>query len=201
MAKLAKSSFAIFPGTFNPIHIGHLSIAESALLLPNVSDVHFIISPLPPHKPPDQYELIETGHRKKLLELALKDQPHFQLDERELRRSGPSFTADTVCEVREAYALSSETALQVILGFDAFLTLPSWQRSDELKEHCHFLLAPRPHTEIAELPDYYDDSSYELLDSPLLAVSSSAIRARKRGQRAYRYLLTEPVYEYFQSLS
>jgi nicotinate-nucleotide adenylyltransferase len=191
-------TIALFPGTFNPIHIGHLMIAETACLQFNLDEIHFVISPNPPNKIGSK-EMIQIDDRIKLLKAALASNSKFKIDLRETNRSGPSYTIDTILEVKREQ--KSDQKVRLILGLDAFLSLPSWNQAKELGRLCHFLVAPRPGWNKEEVEDalswFHNDLSWDLIASPSLAISSSQIRERKHNKQSYRYLLPEKVFELY----
>lgn len=192
-------TLAIFPGTFNPVHIGHLMLAETALLQFGLQKVLFIISPNPPNKL-NSKDVIPVERRVQLLEVALAGNLRFALDQRELKRAGPSYTVQTVQEVRQEYKLNTKVSL--ILGLDAFLSLHSWHKADELGSCCKFLVASRPGWDKQEVEDsvssFHDDLDWVLLENPPLAISSTQIRMRKKENKSYRYLLPTEVFELYK---
>ncbi|HWU75740.1 MAG TPA: nicotinate-nucleotide adenylyltransferase [Rhodanobacter sp.] len=136
---------AIFGGTFDPIHLGHLCVAwEAAELLD--ADVLMMPSGVPPHRPPP---MASAQQRLAMLRVALRDQSRLVLDARELERGGPSYTVDTMKELRAEY---SERPLVLLLGADAFAGLPGWHGWRQLFELAHIGVLSRP-GEQAPLPD------------------------------------------------
>lgn len=128
---------AIFGGTFDPVHIGHLSVAwEAAELLD--AEVRLVPASVPPHRPPP---LADAGQRAAMLRAALRGQARLALDTRELERSGPSWTIDTLAELR---AEQGARPLVLLLGADAFAGLTSWQRWQELFGLAHIGVLSRP---------------------------------------------------------
>ncbi len=192
-------NLAIFPGTFNPLHIGHLMIAESALQEFKLDKIHFILSPNPPHKVKD---LIDVKHRKEILEVGIANNKKFTLDLREINRQGLSFTIDTVKEFKEENKIKNK--LGMILGLDSFLTVESWQGSKELAQECKFFIAPRSGWDITDIedsfPSFYHELEWHMIDSPMLPVSSSLIRQRKRNNQSYRYLLSDLCFEIYEKI-
>jgi nicotinate-nucleotide adenylyltransferase len=184
-----NSNIAIFPGTFNPIHIGHLMIADTALIQFGLDKIVFIVSPNPPNKL-NSKEFLSINKRVELVESAIQSNKAFETDLRELKREGPSFTIDTVLEMKAEKKVGK---LHFILGLDSFLSLPSWQKAKELGESCKFLVAPRPgwlEIDVADsLSSFHDDLDWALIDSPPLAISSTLIRTRKQTGLSYRYLM------------
>ncbi len=136
---------AVFGGTFDPIHLGHLCVAwEAAELLD--ADVLMMPSGVPPHRPPP---IASADQRVAMLQVALRDQSRLVLDARELTRSGPSYTVDTMIELR---AEQGDRPLVLLLGADAFAGLPGWHGWRQLFELAHIGVLSRP-GEQAVLPD------------------------------------------------
>ncbi|MDX1919114.1 MAG: nicotinate (nicotinamide) nucleotide adenylyltransferase [Candidatus Caenarcaniphilales bacterium] len=165
---------AIFPGTFNPIHIGHLMIAESACIQFGLEKIKLVVSPFPPNKL-NSKDFLPINKRVALIEEAIKDNPRFEIDLREINRKGPSYTVETIHELIQEFNLRAKEPSQpplsgrskkefdlychpekgdlggflkekihFIMGVDSFLSLPSWHKAHELKEYCKFLIASRP---------------------------------------------------------
>jgi nicotinate-nucleotide adenylyltransferase len=136
---------AIFGGTFDPIHLGHLSVAWEASELLD-ADVRLMPASVPPHRPSP---LANAQQRVAMLKAALQKQPRLTLDARELERSGPSYTIDTLVELRTE---EGDRPLVLLLGVDAFAGLPSWHRWRELFDVAHIGVLSRPGVEIT-MPD------------------------------------------------
>ena len=136
---------AIFGGTFDPIHLGHLCVAWEASELLD-AEVLMMPSGIPPHRPPP---IASAQQRVAMLRAALRGQSRLILDARELTRSGPSYTVDTMIELR---AEQGERPLVLLLGADAFAGLPSWHGWRRLFELVHIGVLSRP-GEQAVLPD------------------------------------------------
>lgn len=133
---------AIFGGTFDPIHIGHLTVAwEAAELLD--AEVRLMPASVPPHRPPP---LASPAERVAMLRAALAGQSRLTLDARELQRVGPSYTIDTLHELR---AEQGSRPLVLLLGADAFAGLPGWHRWRELFDFAHVGVLSRPGVEAA----------------------------------------------------
>ncbi len=150
---------AIFGGTFDPIHLGHLCVAwEASELL----DAEVLIMPsgMPPHRPPP---IASAEQRVAMLRVALRDQSRLVLDARELARSGSSYTVDTMVELRAEHG---ERPLILLLGADAFAGLPSWQGWRRLFELAHIGVLSRP-GEQALLPDELkQETHHRWLEAP-----------------------------------
>ncbi|MFP4648673.1 MAG: nicotinate-nucleotide adenylyltransferase [Halorhodospira sp.] len=131
-------TIGLLGGTFDPIHYGHLRPAEEvreALLL---SELRLIPARIPPHRAQPR---VGPEQRAELVRLAVADHPSACIDERELHRDGPSYTVDTLAELR---AELSDVTLCLILGYDTFLGLPMWSRWRQLLEQAHIVVTERP---------------------------------------------------------
>ena len=128
----------VFGGTFDPIHYGHLRTAFEMLQALRFEDVRFIPCGDPPHR---GVTFASAGQRLDMVRVATAGQAGFTVDDRELRRDGPSYTVDTLATLREEFP---ERSLGLILGMDAFLGLPGWHRWREILEIAHIVVAHRP---------------------------------------------------------
>lgn len=131
-------------GTFDPIHFGHLRMAQELSDALDLSEVRFIPAAIPPLK---IQPIASANERAAMLRLAIADNSKFSLDERELERSGTSYTIDTLLSLRQE--LGTDVSLCLLMGSDAFLGLPNWQRWQELLNYCHIVVAHRPNIEPA----------------------------------------------------
>jgi nicotinate-nucleotide adenylyltransferase len=137
----------ILGGTFDPIHYGHIKPVLELQQALGLAEVRFIPNRVPPHRPAPW---LDSASRRRLVATALADYPGFVLDERELRREGPSFMVDTLAELQQAFPQSS---LCLILGTDAFAGFTRWHRWQAILELCHLIVITRPG---AALPDFGD---------------------------------------------
>ncbi len=202
----------IFGGTFDPVHFGHLRPALEVLERMALDQIRFIPARQPPHR--DQ-PLASAEHRLAMLKLALADQPGFVMDDRELRRSGPSYMIDTLHSLREDYGVDRPFCL--ILGLDAFSGLESWHRWQEILDATHIVIAQRPLADqrvglspglqalldqrrvrqLSELETRPAGHLYQV-EVTQLAISATAIRDYCRQDKSCRFLLPDTVYEYIQ---
>jgi len=132
------SPIGIFGGTFDPIHYGHLRSAFEMLQALRLGEVRFIPAGDPPHR---GTTFAKAQLRFEMVRAATDGQPGFVVDDRELRRDGPSYTIDTLISLREEHR---DTPIGLIVGMDAFLGLTSWHRWDELLDLAHIVVAHRP---------------------------------------------------------
>ena len=135
----------ILGGTFDPIHYGHLRLAEEMLELANLRQIRFIPTGMPPHRDAPQ---VPAEHRAAMVRLAIADQPAFVMDEREVRQTTPCFTVDTLRELRAEFGASQPLCL--LMGGDAFLQLHTWHEWEQLFELAHIVVGYRPGFTIEE---------------------------------------------------
>lgn len=196
-------------GTFDPIHIGHLRPAISALERLGLKEVRLLPNYIPPHRTtPDS----APAHRLAMARLAATQTPGLVVDDRELRRDRPSYTIETLIELRRELPA---TPLCFLMGMDSLCSLNSWHRWRELLDHTHLVVSHRPGWE----PDFNDDIAafyrthgtrdaellhrrpagcIYLMDNPRLEVSSTQIRELLRAGNNPQYLLPDPVAVYIR---
>ena len=193
-AAARRRDLGVMGGTFDPVHLGHLAVAEEAREVLGLERILFVPAGQPPHKPTG--EVSPAEHRIAMVELAIADNPAFELSRIEVDRAGPSYTVDTL----EALAGEGDR-LTVILSAETFAELPTWHQPGRLFEAARVAVAPRwgypapdPGWLAATFPGREDRVSY--LEGPRLGVSSTALRARVAAGRSIRYLVPQPVAAY-----
>lgn len=135
--------FGLLGGTFNPVHLAHLQVATDAQRICALDRIYFIPSALPPHKP--THALAAASHRLAMLQCALADQPSFRISDVELRRSGLSYTIDTIHYFLE-HKCAPDEKISFVIGRDAFLEIHTWHRFLQLFELVGFVVMDRPGT-------------------------------------------------------
>jgi len=192
-----KRKIGIMGGTFDPIHTGHLVIAEAVRIEYNLEKVLFIPAANPPHK---QHSQIEPSiHRYIMTVMATYSNPHFYVSPIELERSGLSYTIDTVRALIEQYG--DKTEFYFITGADAIQDLPTWRHIDQLLDLCHFIAAARPGS-ICSLDHIINNLGVKgrqrihRLPNPELEISSTDIRERVGLGRSIKYIVPESVESY-----
>ena len=163
----------LFGGSFDPVHCGHLLVAQAALEELSLSRLFFIPAAQSPFKP--QSAPAPAAERLRMLRLALAGQTRYEIDEQEIHRGGTSFTIDTVCDYERRFPNAS---LFYLIGADHVPTLPAWREADELAAKVEFVVIPRPGQPVAKFPSPF--RGRELIGFPL-GISSSAIRRRVNG--------------------
>lgn len=197
---LTLRRIGIFGGTFNPIHNGHLLIAEAAREEYGLERVVFVPASHPPHK--DRRHIAPNRLRCDMVRLAIDDNPFFFVSDVELLREGPSYTVDTMRYFHERYRENTE--FYFIMGTDTLLDLPTWKYADELMELTHFLsaLRPRYHTDLSALTKRFGESArgkIHFLHTPEMEISATDLRHRLVTGQSTRYLLPSAVQEYIQA--
>ena len=197
-------SVAIFGGTFNPVHYGHLAIAEEIRGKYNLDKVVFVPTHLPPHKEPE--DLAEAKDRAVMLHLATVSNPGFEVSTYEIDRGGKSYSIDTVRHFREKYG--DGTNLFFIIGADMLMEISNWKNIEELLRLCRFIAVPRPGYDVQKIFDNYFLASTnfnvatDLLGNvaveniPMLDISATYIRKRVREIKSIKYLVPESVEQY-----
>ena len=138
-------SIAIFPGTFNPIHVAHLIIAETARVKLNFEKIIFITSNIPPHR---DISVAESIHRYRMVNLVCSKNPYFESSDIEIMRTGISYTYDTIVEIEAKYKPNDK--INVLIGSDAFCQLHTWKNAQEIVEKCVFIIIDRPYNTKSE---------------------------------------------------
>ncbi len=175
----------ILGGTFDPIHMGHLMIAESARVCLELDKVIFMPAGRPWLK--SDRRVTDAAHRLAMVELAVRGNPHFEVSAIEIERAGPTYTVDTLAELRRRMGDSVE--LYLILGMDSALELGGWRQPDRIFEMCVVAAVSRPglaNVSIADLERDFPSSSgrVRIVSGPMVDVSATDIRARvRRGGR------------------
>ncbi|MCL4296547.1 MAG: nicotinate-nucleotide adenylyltransferase [Anaerolineae bacterium] len=186
-------------GTFDPIHLGHLLMAETALDGLGLSLVLFVPAGDPPHKQGQPKTL--ARHRVAMVERAIAGHPYFGMSRVDLERPGPHYTTDMVRLIRRQYELSAEACF-LIVGGDSLVDLPTWHNTPELVTLCRLAVAHRPgyRPDLVELEAIIPGLSARLdwVEMPLIGVSASDIRARVRAGQSIRYQVAEPVRAYIE---
>lgn len=186
----------ILGGTFDPIHYGHLFIAEEARVLYGLQQVLFIPNGTPPHKL--GLGVTPAEHRAAMVTLAITPNPNFVFSPLEIKRSGISYTIDTL---KSLQAENPNAELFYIAGLDTVFDLKNWRSPEQVMQSCKILVAARPGYDASEIslhvPSEYCNR-FHLLPTPELGVRATDIRQRVREGRTIRYLTPDPVIQYIE---
>lgn len=183
----------ILGGSFDPVHEGHLTLARESERQFKLDKIVFIPALVPPHKRKEA-DLTPAPFRARMIELAIQDHPHWEVSDLELRRSGVSYTVDTLRELRQLYPSPDE--LFFIAGADSFLELETWKNPQEILRLCKWIVAPRPPFSLPKsLPP-----RFHRLEIPPIDISASGLREQiERGEDVSRWV-PKKVWDYIQKM-
>ncbi|MBN2090059.1 nicotinate-nucleotide adenylyltransferase [candidate division KSB1 bacterium] len=184
----------IYGGTFDPIHTGHLILAESVRSQLKLDKILFIPAAIPPHK--TESKITSPEIRYEMLQLAVADNPYFQVSSLEIQRTGVSYTINTIKTIHEQMQLQREE-LYFILGADNILGFPTWHKPDEILELCHIVVLPRPEIDLKNIHPMLQNKII-IVKTPIIEISSSVIRQLSKQGRSIRYLVPESIFQYLQ---
>jgi len=203
----SAAAVAVFGGTFNPIHFGHLRSALELIETLGLAQLRFMPAAQPPHRERPE---VSAEHRAAMVELAITGEPRFACDTRELDREGPSYTVDSLLELRAE--LGDQRGICLVMGCDALLGLPRWHRWEELLNLAHLVILARPGWQlpsegpVADVLRDHGGSAADLGQQPAGRVitqtlrpqdiSATNIRALLQLGLSARYLLPESVLAY-----
>lgn len=212
MSSPRPGSIGIMGGTFDPIHVGHLAVAEEARDALGLERILFVVAGQPPHKTAGTVTAAE--HRLAMVELAIGGNPAFEVSRLEIDRPGPSYSADTVVELeRLERAAGRQPDLTVIMSVETFHDLPSWHEPERLLALARVAVVPRegypapePGWLARQLPAIGEpgggqEARVDFLEGPRLGLSSTALRDRVAHGRSIRYLVPDSVAGYIASHS
>ena len=195
--KAVTRRIGIMGGTFDPIHVGHLMTAEAVRDEFGLDKVLFIPAAVPPHKLDQQ--VTDARHRYLMTVLATTSNPHFDVSSIEMDRPGPSYTIDTIYELRRQYG--ENTDLFFITGADAIAEIPTGDSIEELLGLCQFIAATRPGflPNVDNIKEYFGElgsARIHRLETPELEISSTNIRDRLKRGFSIKYIVPPAVEDY-----
>lgn len=187
----------IMGGTFNPIHYGHLMLAESAYDFCQLDQIWFIPSADPPHKM--DMDVLAYEYRSQMTELAVQEVPYFRKYDFENKRNEPSYTSETLRLLKENYP---EMEFYFIMGADSLFQLETWHEPEKIMARAALIVAVRDHYSKEEMKKEIDylagkyDAKIHLMDMPGTDLSSALIRKRVKNHRTIRFFVPEKVRKY-----
>ncbi|MHA7131121.1 nicotinate (nicotinamide) nucleotide adenylyltransferase [Algoriphagus namhaensis] len=179
----------LFFGSFNPIHIGHLIIANTIYDRSELDQVWFVVSPQNPLK--KRKSLVHEFDRLRMVELAIEDNFHFRASDVEFAMPKPSYTIDTLTYLSERHP---DHEFSIFLGSDNLRQLKRWKNYEQILAHFQVFVYPRPGDKID-----FEHPSIREIDAPLLDISATFIRESIKNDRSVTYLLPEKVIEYIRA--
>lgn len=183
---------ALFFGSFNPIHVGHLIIANTMLQQDGVDEVWLVVSPQNPLK--ERASLLADHHRLQMARLAVDDNYGLRVCDIEMHLPLPSYTVVTLAALGEKHP---DREFCLIMGSDNLQSLHRWRNYEYILQNHRIFVYPRPGSEQCPLRNH---PSVTMVDVPMMDISSTYIRSQIKEHRDVRYLLTEPVYKYLTEM-
>lgn len=194
-------SVGILGGTFDPVHYGHLIIAEAVREGFNLDKILFIPSGQPPHK--DNSKVSSAVHRFSMLKAAIETNPCFDVSRIEVEREGYTYTVDTLTQLRDKFGRSVK--LYFIIGADIVPELITWKEFKKVFDLCEFIAVLRPGNDITEFNTEIDRLKSEYMarihtiEVPLIDISSTEIRKKVCGKKSIKYLVPDSVETYIKN--
>lgn len=193
---------ALYGGSFDPIHFGHLIIARAVAEKIAAARVLLLPTASPPHK--DANNLTPARHRATMIRLAIEGDPLFELNDFDMSRPGKTYTVDTIRHFRSHH--NSNTELCWIIGADSLAELNDWYEVETLVDLCRIVTAARPGWDNPSLEHLRAKLSVsqierlrrDVLETPRIDISATMIRERVRANQTIRYLVPEPVCSYIR---
>lgn len=180
----------LFGGTFDPPHIGHLLIAQTICEAESFDKILFIPVNIPPHKSVNT----SLEDRLNMLNIAVKDNPNFEISDIEIRRGGVSYTIDTIRKIKDVYNIKSNK-LSYLIGSDSLLNFHNWKDPEKILDECQIIVAIRPGFRPSDIPAWILHK-IQFANIPRFEISSTNIRTRWVENKTIRYMVTLPVWEY-----
>ncbi|MFT4537050.1 MAG: nicotinate-nucleotide adenylyltransferase [Saprospiraceae bacterium] len=183
----------LFFGSFNPIHVGHLIIANHIVEHTDLREVWFVITPHNPFK--KKSSLLDERQRLYMVNLAVEDNYNLRASSVEFDLPIPSYTVDTLAYLDEKYP---DNEFRLIMGSDNLMSLSKWKNYEQIVKRNKIIVYPRPGYEAPELAAKLD---VELLNVPQMILSASHIRKTIKDAKSIKYLVTEPVRKYIEEMN
>ncbi len=179
----------LYFGSFNPIHVGHLIVANHIVEHSEIDKLWFVVSPHNPLK--DSHSLLNEYDRLHLVRLAIEENPKFRASNIEFSLAKPSYTVDTLTYLAEKFPLER---FSVIMGSDSFQNIHRWKNFEFLVKNYSIIIYKRPGFEITET----HGADLTIMEAPLLDISSTYIRSQVKDKKSIRYLVPEKVCDYIE---
>jgi nicotinate-nucleotide adenylyltransferase len=190
---MKKRKIGLFFGSFNPIHVGHLIIANHILEFTDLERIWFIVSPCNPLKNKDS--LLDEKQRLYMVKLAIDSNPNFKASDVEFKLSVPSYTIKTLAYLTDEYP---KYDFSLIMGSDNLQNFKKWKNYETILELYSIYVYPRPDTDIEE---WLDCSNIHLVDNvPVMEMSASHIRKMIKEKKSIQYLVPEKVRKYIDDM-
>ena len=183
-----NNNIGLYFGSFNPVHIGHLALANYLAENTHLNELWFVISPQNPHK--NSEHLIDANHRLKMLEKSIQSYPSLKVCDIELHMPTPSYTYATLNELAKQYPNNIFT---IIMGGDNLAHLKRWKNAEDIMGKFPIMVYPRPGFKINE-SDKSED--IQVIDAPVFNIDSTTIRQGIKNGKQYPFLVPQEAYTY-----
>lgn len=187
-----RQSIGLFFGSFNPIHIGHLIIANHMLNEGNVDEIWFVVSPQNPLK--ERKTLLSDHHRLEMVNMAIEDNDRMRSCDVEFKMPIPSYTIDTLAVLFDKYPNKD---FQLIMGSDNLVNLHKWKSYKSILETTKILVYPRPEAPVSNIDTH---SAVTITNAPHIELSSSLIRQLIKDKKSIKYMVPPSVEQYIQNM-
>ncbi len=194
----ASMKVGLFFGSFNPVHVGHMVLANYMLAYTELDQVWFVVSPHNPLK--KKNSLLHERHRLQLVTLAIGDNPKLKASDIEFHISQPSYTVNTLAHLREKYP---KTDFVLIMGEDNLENFHKWKNFEEILKHYELYVYPRVNNEPVDeriQPAVTNHPAVKRITAPIIEISSTAIRQAILDKKDMRYFVPERVWEYIKEM-
>ncbi len=181
----------LFGGTFNPVHFGHLITSQRVMEIRGLQKIILMPCNISPFKVKAQ-DVVEGGIRIKMLELAVGNNPGYEISDYEVKKGGVSYTYETIMELKKKYS-----ELELIIGYDNLKDFDKWYRADDIVKEAKLVVLKREMDEPEGRNRFFGEAIY--LDSPTIEISSTDIRDRIRSGLSIDYLVPGSVVEYIKN--
>ena len=181
----------LFFGSFNPIHIGHLILANYILENSDMEELWFVVSPQNPFK--DKKSLLSDHNRLDMVQLAIKNYPKIRVSNVEFSLPKPSYTIDTLTYLHKKYP---EISFSLIMGEDNLESLGKWKNSEKLLENHHIIVYRRVFVEEKKDSEYLQHDNISMIKAPVIELSATEIRNMIKSGKNVRPMLPPEVFEY-----
>lgn len=186
----------LFFGSFNPVHVGHMVLANYMQVYGPLDQVWFVVSPHNPLK--KKSSLLHERHRLRLVELAIGDNPKLRANDIEFSLPQPSYTVNTLVHLQEKYP---QHQFVLIMGEDNLSSFHKWKSYEEILQRHELYIYPRQDKQpISGQPDVMAHPSVKRINAPLMEISSTAIRQAIQDKKDVRYFMPLPVWEYIREM-
>jgi len=182
----------LYFGSFNPVHIGHLAIANFMIEFSDLEQLWFVVSPQNPLK--EKKSLLKDHHRLEMVRLALEGDDRFRVSDIEFKLPTPSYTMDTLTYLGEKNPLHE---FHLVMGADQLRTFHKWKHADLITRNYHRLIYPRPGVDPETLKAIPNST---VVNAPLMEISSSFIRQAIKAGKDIRHMVPSPAYSYLREM-